>query len=282
MADRNDAAIDLDPKAFDAFEAAGWEQKASGYDRAFGSMTSQAAEPLLDAASVADGTRVLDVATGPGYVAGSAAARGASAVGVDIAHAMVELAHRLHPDVDFREADAHELPFEDATFDAVVGNLAILHLGRPEQAVGEFARVLVAGGRLGLTAWDSPARTPLFGVIVGAVADAGARPPEDIPTGPDFFRFSADDAFDALLAEQGFEERTVTRVPFTARFTSADELWGGLLAGTVRMAALIDRQPVETRRRIREAFDRRLAEYRRGEELEIPVAVKLASGRKPG
>ena len=280
MPERSDAAID--PDAFDAFEAAGWEQKASGYDRAFGSMTSQAAEPLLDAASVADGTRVLDVATGPGYVAGRAAARGASAVGVDIAHAMVELASRLQPGVDFREADAHELPFEDASFEAVVGNLAILHLGRPEQAVGEFARVLVAGGRLALTAWDSPERTPLFGVIVGAVADAGARPPQDIPAGPDFFRFSADDSFDALLAEQGFEERAVTRVPFTARFSSADELWDGLLAGTVRMAALIDRQPVETRRRIRQAFDRRLAQYRQADGFEIPVAVKLASGRKPG
>ena len=124
-------------------------------------------------------------------------------------------------------------------------------------------------------------RTPFFGVIVGAVADAGARPPEDLPAGPDFFRFSADEAFDALLAEQGLEERTVTRFPFTVRFSSPDELWDGLLAGTVRMAALIERQPAETRRRIREAFDRRVAEYRRGDGVELPVAVKLASGRRP-
>ena len=280
MADRSDAAID--PDAFNAFEVAGWEQRASGYDRVFASMTSQLAEPLLDAASVVAGTRMLDVATGPGYVAGRAAARRASVVGVDIAGAMVELARRLHPALDFRQADAHALPFEDASFEAVVGNLAILHLGRPEQAAGEFARVLAAGGRLALTSWDSPERTPFFGVIVGAVADAGARPPDDIPAGPDFFRFSADDAFDALLAEQGLEERTVTRVPFTVRFSSADELWDGLLAGTVRMAALIERQPAETRRRIREAFDRRVAEYRLGEEVELPVAVKLAAGRKPG
>jgi SAM-dependent methyltransferase len=278
--ERSDAAID--PDAFNAFEVSGWQQRASGYDRAFGSMTSRLAEPLLDAASVATGTRVLDVATGPGYVAGRAAARGASVVGVDIAGAMVELASRSHPGVDFREADAHALPFEDASFDGVVGNLAILHLGRPEQAAGEFARVLDGGGRLALTTWDSPERTPFFGVIVGAVADAGARPPEDIPAGPDFFRFSADEAFDTLLAEQGLEERTVTRVPFTVRFSSPDELWDGLLAGTVRMAALIERQPAETRRRIREAFDRRVADYRRGEAVELPVAVKLASGRKPG
>ena len=195
---------------------------------------------------------------------------------------MVELARGLHTGVDFRMADAHALPFEDASFDAVVGNLAILHLGRPEQAAGEFARVLAGGGRLALTSWDSPERTPFFGVIVGAVSDAGARPPEDIPAGPDFFRFSADGAFDALLAGQGLEERTVARVPLTVRFSSPDELWDGLLAGTVRMAALIEGQPPETRGRIRQAFDRRIAEYRDGDGLELPLAVKLASGRKPG
>lgn len=109
----------IDPDAFNAFEAAGWEERALAYDRFFGSTTSQAVEPLLDAASVAAGTRVLDIATGPGYVAGQAARRGASVVGVDVAAAMVALARRLHPGLEFREADAHALPFEDASFDAV-------------------------------------------------------------------------------------------------------------------------------------------------------------------
>ena len=59
---------------------------------------------------------------------------------MDVAQAMVALARRLHPDVDFRQADAHALPFEDSSFDAVVGNFVILHLGRPEQAAAEFVR----------------------------------------------------------------------------------------------------------------------------------------------
>jgi ubiquinone/menaquinone biosynthesis C-methylase UbiE len=139
----------IEPDAFNAFEAAGWEKRAEDYDRFFRQLTSRMVQPLLDAASVTSGTRVLDIATGPGYVAGQAAARGAEVVGVDIAEAMVALARRLHLDVDFRQADAHALPFDDSSFDAVVGNFAILHLGRPEQAAAEFARVLVpaAGSR---------------------------------------------------------------------------------------------------------------------------------------
>lgn len=271
----------IDPDAFNAFEAGGWEEKAAGYDRFFGRITGQLVGPLLDAASVGPGTRMLDLATGPGYVAARGAERGASVVGVDVAGAMVSLARRLHPGLDFRQADAHELPFDHASFDAVVGNFLILHLGRPEQAMAGFVRVLGPGGRLALTAWDLPGRARFLGVFLDAVAEAGATPPEDLPTGPDFFRFSADEEFDALMREHGLEDRVVSRIAFTHRVATADELWDGLLGGTVRTSALIVRQPEETRRRIRDAFDRLVRRYQRGDVLELPVSVKLAAGRKP-
>jgi SAM-dependent methyltransferase len=271
----------IDPDAFNAFEAAGWEEKAQVYDRSFRSLTSRLAEPLLDAASVTDGTRVLDIATGPGYVAGRAAARGAQVVGADIAEAMLELARRLQPGVQFQQADAHALPFEDASFDAVVGNFAILHLGRPEQAASEFVRVLAPGGRLALTVWDAPDRARFLGVMVEAFAESGATPPEGVPAGPDFFRFAQEGEFDALLRDQGLDDRLVRTVEFTFTVPSADEYWDGLLGGTVRVSALVQGQVDETQQRIREAFDRRMDEYRTADGFELPVSVKLASGRKP-
>jgi SAM-dependent methyltransferase len=272
----------VDPDAFNTFEAAGWEEKAAAYDGAFGSLTGQVVELLLDAASVGAGTRVLDVATGPGYVAAQAAGRGAAVVGVDVARAMVELARRLHPGVEFRQTDAQALPFEDASFDAVVGNFAILHLGRPEQAVAEFVRTLVPGGALALTVWDLPVRMRIIGVLVDAVHEVGATPTEDLPTGPDFFRFSVDDEFDKLLRDGGLEQRRVTTIALTHHVRTAGELWDGLTGATVRMSALVMAQPKDTRRRIREAFDRGMDEHRTGEGFELPVSVKLASGRKPG
>jgi SAM-dependent methyltransferase len=270
----------IDPDAFNAFEAAGWEQRAQAYDRFFHPLTSRLVAPLLDAASVMAGTRVLDIATGPGYVAGEAAARGAEVVGADVAEAMVALARRLHPDVDFRQADAHALPFEDSSFDAVVGNFAILHLGRPEQATAEFVRVLGPGGRLALTAWDKPDRALFLGVLVGAFAEAGATPPVDVPSGPDFFRFASDEEFDALFGDQGLDDRRVQTIEFTLSVPSAGEYWDGLLGGTVRLSALVLGQPEETQRRIREAFDRRMEEFRERDGFVLPVSAKLASGRK--
>ena len=92
------------------------------------------------------GTRVLDVATGPGTIAGVAAARGADVVGLDFSGAMIAEATRLHPAVAFREGDAHALPFDAASFDAVVMNFGLLHLARPETAMAEAHRVLRGDG----------------------------------------------------------------------------------------------------------------------------------------
>jgi SAM-dependent methyltransferase len=271
----------LDADAFNAFEADGWEQTAAGYDRFFSTITPRMVEPLLDAAAVAAGTRVLDAATGPGYVAARAAERGASVIGVDVAGSMLALAGRLHPGLDLRTADVHALPFENGAFDAVVGNFVILHLGRPEAAAAEFARVLAPGGRLALTVWDLPVRARFLGVFLDAVAEAGARAPEDIPVGPDFFRFSVDEEFDSLFRNEGFEDRRIETVAFTYRAANADALWSGFLDGTVRTSALILRQPPETQLRIREAFDRLVGEFEEPDGIELPVSVKLASGRKP-
>ena len=271
----------VDPDAFNAFEATGWEQQASGYDAFFGPITTRLVGPLLVAAGVRPGARVLDVATGPGYVAAAAAERGADVVGMDVAGAMLALARRAHPGLDFRTGDAEALPLPDASFDMVVANFALLHLGRPDQAAREFARVLVPGGRVALTVWDVPERARFIGVLLEAVASATAGTPPDIPVGPPFFRFSEEAEFTRLLADAGLEGISIDTVAFSLHAASADALWQGLLGGTVRSAALIVRQPEETQRAIRAAFDRILQPYTGPGGVELPVSVKLASAARP-
>ena len=273
--------VTIDADSFRAFEAAGWEEKADPYHRFFGPITSLIIEPLLDAAEIGAGTSALDVATGPGYVAAGAAERGASVVGTDIATAMVALARELNPGIEFRQADAENLPFADGAFDSVTGNFVLPHLGRPERAVAECARVLAPGWRIVLSMWDAPDQNRLFGVLTEAVSTAGAPPANDVPSGPPFFRFSSDEALSALLAAAGFEQVEVRGLSFTHRLSRADELWSGLAGGTVRMAALVSGQGEEMRRRIHAAFDRIVSEYMVAGILNIPVSVKVASGRKP-
>jgi SAM-dependent methyltransferase len=79
------------------------------YEAAFTRLTRQAVPPLLDAVNLRHGARILDVATGPGYVAAAAAARGARALGVDFSAPMVAHARAINPAVEFQEGDAEVL-----------------------------------------------------------------------------------------------------------------------------------------------------------------------------
>lgn len=272
--------LSIDPDAFNAFEAAGWQRTAWTYDP-LAAITSRVITPLLDAAGVEAGMRVLDIGSGPGHAAAQAAQREAAVVGIDVATAMVQRARRLHPGLDFREANAEALPFADGCFDAVIGNFSIVHLGRPEQAVSEFVRVLTAGGQLALTVWDLPQRARWQGVVLDAVAAVDLTAPADIPPGPAFFRFSVDEQFAALLQDRGLTNIEVTTIVFDHPVSSADEWWDGVLAATVRVSALILHQPEPARRRIRAVFDQLVTQYHHGDHLDVPVSVKLAAGTKP-
>ena len=272
----------IDDDAFNAFEAEGWEGVASSYHRFWGTVTANVCGPLLDAARVGPGTRTLDVATGPGYVAALAAERGASVVGLDVAEEMVALARMRQPGTEFVRGDAEELPFLDGSFEAVVANFMILHVARPERAAAEAHRVLAPGGGIALSVWDVPARARLIGVLVDAVAEVGAGPPAHVPEGPPFFRFSDDDEFRGLLSGAGFEEVAVEEISFAHHATSSDQLWDGLTGATVRMAALVGGQDAKTQHRIREAFDRNVAQYTGTEGVDLPVSAKVASGRRSG
>jgi SAM-dependent methyltransferase len=273
---------EIDARAFDEYEAAGWELVAGYYERSWSPFTSQAIEPLLNAARVGSGMRVLDVGTGAGHAAARAAARGAQATGVDIASAMVEIAARLHPEAAFVQASVTELPFADESFDAAVGNIVIQHVGEPERAARELARVLVGGGRLALSTWDAAEQSPFFAALLGAVADAEVPPPTEIPPGPSFFQFADEAAFSTLLQDAGFTDVEVDTVSVEFPVRSPDELIATLAEGTVRTGALLRAADDHHRRRVRESLETRLARWRRDDRYAVPAPVKIASGRKTG
>ena len=275
----NQTPIDAD--AFRDFERAAHDEIAEGYREFFTKVTDYAIEPLLDAASMGASARVLDVATGPGVLASRAAGRGASrVVGVDLAPHMVAMAAAQYPGLDFRQGDAENLPFPDQSYDAVVSNFGVGHFPRPERAVGEFARVLAPHGVVALSWWDVPARHRLNGIFFDAVNEVQASPPADLPTGPPMFRFSDDQELSALLRSAGLARVAVQAFAFVHRLGSADELWNGILGGTVRTSIGIRRQPKEVRDRIRRAFDRLVQTYAKDGGIQIPVAFKVAAGRQ--
>jgi SAM-dependent methyltransferase len=264
---------------FEAFEANGWEQQAEGYEGFFRELTCGVIDPLLSAVDLRPGSHLLDVATGPGHLAGWAAGRGARAVGIDVAPAMVGLARKRWPAATFRQGDVHALPFPDTTFDAITCSFGLLHFGRPERAAAEMVRVLIPGGRIALTVWARPDEVALFEAVLAALDACNVSAPPGLPEGPAFFRFSDDGELRSLLAAQGLDELAIQSLGLTLRLRDGDHAWQGILEGTVRTSALIRGHPPALQRRLRQAFTDNLEQYRQGTHLELPIGVKLASAR---
>ena len=202
-------------------------------------------------------------------------------LGLDAADGMVAIARARYPEIEFQRGDAERLPFANASFDAVVAGFVVNHLPRPERALAEFARVLRPGGWVAVTVWDRPSRMRLVGVLAEAVERTqGVRDPRLPSGGPDPFRFADEAAFAALLSGAGLDRVEVRSIGFQERVADTDELWEGMLAGSVRTAAAIERQPESVRRRIRVELDDVVASYRSDAGITLPVSAKLASGRR--
>lgn len=257
---------------FREFEHAGWEKLPARYHDAFGALTTQTIGPLLDAAGARKGIRLLDVASGPGYVAAGAAERGARVTGLDFAAAMVAEAKRRYPHIEFREGDAEALPFPDKTYDAVTMNFGMLHLGQPDKAMREAQRVLRPGGRFAFTVWAKPDEARGFGIVLEAIEKHGDMKVA-IPPGPPFFRFSDADECKRALTAAGFAKPQVRTVPQTWRLGSREALWEYLTGSTVRTGALLRAQTPQALAAIRQ-------EVIAASQSELPMPAVLASATK--
>jgi SAM-dependent methyltransferase len=123
----------------------------------FETITTAAAGHLVRFADVRPGHRILDVGCGTGVVAITAARHGALVSAIDLTPELLSRAQEnasiAGVEVEWKEADAEELPFADCQFDAVLSQFAHIFAPRPEVAVAEMLRVLKPGGTIAFSTW---------------------------------------------------------------------------------------------------------------------------------
>jgi len=270
----------VDLEAFRNFEKITHDKLAESYYDAFSVVTNRAIEPLLKAAAVSDGSRLLDVATEPGTLAAKAAERGARVTGIDISPAMIALARSLHPDLDFREGSAEELPFESSSFDAVVSGFGIGHFSRPERVLAEFVRVLAPKGRVALSWWDGFGKNRINGIFFEAINELRINAQGALPAGPAVDQFSDPDQFAAILRAAGFGDIGIDYVSFSHPIKSVDELWDLALGSFVRVSTVIRAQDANVQQRIRQKVEQVTRQYASPNGLQIPIAFRVISGAR--
>jgi SAM-dependent methyltransferase len=123
---------------------------------------------VADAAQLATGQKVLDVACGTGVLAREAARRvqpGGTVIGLDRNDGMLAVARNKAPGIDWRLGKAESLPFQDAAMDAVVSQFGLMFFEDRGAALREMWRVLRPGGRFAVAVWGALERSPGYAAM---------------------------------------------------------------------------------------------------------------------
>jgi ubiquinone/menaquinone biosynthesis C-methylase UbiE len=221
------------------FEHAGWQAIASQYESLFAGATKHYVDSLLKITGTSSGTRLLDVACGPGFAAAKAKEMGAVPVGVDFSSAMIAVAKSKHAAIDFIVADATALPFEGSSFDAIIANFGVHHFENPGHALKEFVRVLGPAGRLAFTIWADPQENPAWRLIVDAVNAHGTF---DVPMPAGNDKRNSIEDFIELTQGAGFSGVRAEQLERPWRMPAGTDLVSLFENSTVRMAFLLKGQ----------------------------------------
>ena len=157
----------------------------------------------------------------------------------------------------------------------MVAAFLLHHVPSPERVVGELARV---ARRVAVAQWDVSSRARLLGLITDAIAAAGVEPPTGKPVGPSRERLAGDEELRRLLEGAGLVDVGVDgRVRRAAAGT--DELWEGVLGGSVNTRAIVLAQPPDVQSGSAPSSSVWQPD-RREHGIDVPVSVRIAAATR--
>ncbi|MDQ4145587.1 MAG: methyltransferase domain-containing protein [Actinomycetota bacterium] len=239
-----------------------------------------AARAVADACSVGPGMSVLDVGAGTGNFAVEAAKRGARVIASDLTPHLIELGRARTEqemlDIEWHEADAEDLPFEDEMFDVTASVFGAIFAPHADKVVAEMMRVTRPGGVVAMTSWDNDGYA---GQIATMTMEFAPPPPEgvDRPTS-----WGTEEAARARF-EPVAEEVNVGRGTVTWDFASSEEAREAVETKIPPVVAAKMVMPPERFEEMMTRYDEIQRRFDRGEGGRVAVDSEylLILARKP-
>lgn len=256
-----------------------WHSKHSYYSRPL-------TDAIVEAAHIAAGMEVLDLASGTGDPALTLAERigpEGHVTATDLSAGMLDgLAENAREqrivNLTAQVADAEALPFADESYDAVTCRLGIMYCPDTERALREIRRVLRPGGRAAFVVWDAPSEQSYFTAVAVTLMHYAELPSCEVGA-PNPFRFAPAGSLTAALKQAGFqqviEERRQVMLTWPGPPT---EYWEHIQDSVPFLRPMLAELPKERRDEAVDDVLAALGQHYDGELLQFPASIVVGSG----
>ncbi|HYY23716.1 MAG TPA: class I SAM-dependent methyltransferase [Thermoleophilaceae bacterium] len=190
--------------------------------------------PVLDAAGVGEGTRLLDAGCGSGVATAVAHGRGATVAGIDAALPLIEHARERLAGAEFRVGELEALPYEDSAFDVVTGFNSFQYPADPVRALREARRVTRSGGTVVIVTWGRPEDCEASAYLKAL----GSLVPPPPPGAPGPFALSEPGALEELAGQAGLTSGTAQELATRWEYPDRETALRGLLSAGPAVKAI--------------------------------------------
>lgn len=225
----------IDSKQFKEAQQKSWDSVALGWQKwwkTFEKGAQNLSNHLVELAKINTGSKVLDIATGIGEPAITAAKKvrdgSGNVLGTDISPQMLSVARQraaslgLQDVIEFKEGDAETISLPASAFDTVLCRWGLMYLPDLKGGLSNIYRSMVDGGHIAAAVWASPDKVPILSVSMNTVVKETGKPmPPSGTPGP--FKLADQKIITSTLSECGFKDVAIERINVIFTFSSAEE-----------------------------------------------------------
>ena len=262
----------LDSKQYKEAERQSWDSVATGWQKWWQTVensTQKVSHRLIELAEIRPGQRVLDIATGigePAITAANQLGNKCHVLAIDISAKMLSLAKQraislgLQDLIEFKEGDIETIDLTPSTFDAVLCRWGLMFLPDLKAGLSNIYRSLIEGGHFASAVWASPDQDSLIATTMSIVMkETNSKPPAPGTPGP--FSLSDENSLKNSFIASGFKDPAIERMNVSFDFDSPDDFTDFIIETAGPLQKMLADQNMERKKQILRAITDAAANY---------------------